>query len=61
MESTMLQFVLDLGSPEAARRFNDLDHFTQGYITAAFWTGAAKLAAVPAGASPADIGVQSMS
>jgi hypothetical protein len=34
----MPQFVLDMGSPEAARRFNDLDHFTQGYIAAAFWT-----------------------
>jgi hypothetical protein len=39
-ETTLPEFVLDMGSPEAARRFNDLDHFTQGYITAAFWTEA---------------------
>jgi hypothetical protein len=55
-ETTMPQFVLDMGSPEAARRFNDLDHFTQGYITAAFWTGSdengAPLEASFAGLSP---------
>ena len=34
----MPEFVLDMGSPEAGRRFNDLDRFTQGYIRTAFWT-----------------------
>lgn len=33
----MSEFALDYGSPEAARRFGELDAFTQGYLTAAFW------------------------
>lgn len=33
----MSAFVIDYGSPEAARRFGALDAFTQGYLEAAFW------------------------
>jgi hypothetical protein len=33
----MPAFVLDMGSPEAAREFANLDTFTQGYIEAALW------------------------
>lgn len=34
----MPEFILDHGSPEAARSFNSLDAFTQGYIEAMFFT-----------------------
>jgi hypothetical protein len=34
----MPEFVLDRGSPEAAREFKALDAFTQGYIEAMFFT-----------------------
>jgi hypothetical protein len=34
----MPEFILDHGSPEAARAFNALDSFTQGYIEAMFFT-----------------------
>jgi hypothetical protein len=36
----MPEFILNHGSPEAARQFNDLDAFTQGYIEAMFFTDA---------------------
>ena len=36
--SKMPKFILDHGSPEAARNFNALDAFTQGYIEAMFFT-----------------------
>ena len=36
----MPEFVLDMGTSEAARDFNKLDSFTRGYIEAAFWTDA---------------------
>jgi phage repressor protein C with HTH and peptisase S24 domain len=36
----MPEFILDHGSPEAARSFNSLDAFTQGYIEAMFFTDA---------------------
>jgi hypothetical protein len=36
----MPQFILDHGSPEAARQFNGLDYFTRGYIKAMFFTDA---------------------
>lgn len=36
----MPEFILDHGSPEAARKFNELDAFTQGYIEAMFFTDA---------------------
>lgn len=36
----MSQFILDHGTPEAARRFATLDDFTQGYIEAMFFTNA---------------------
>lgn len=34
----MTEFILDHGSPEAARQFQALDSFTQGYIEAMFFT-----------------------
>lgn len=34
----MPEFILDRGTPEAARQFQDLDSFTQGYIEAMFFT-----------------------
>lgn len=34
----MPEFILDIGEPEAARRYNALDEFTQGYIEAMFFT-----------------------
>lgn len=34
----MPEFILDLGSNEAAERFNRLDAFTRGYIEAMFFT-----------------------
>lgn len=34
----MPEFILDRGSPEAARQFQALDSFTQGYIEAMFFT-----------------------
>lgn len=34
----MPEFILDNGTPEAARAFEALDRFTQGYIEAAFFT-----------------------
>lgn len=34
----MPQFILDHGSPDAARSFSKLDAFTQGYIEAMFFT-----------------------
>ena len=36
----MPEFILDHGTPSAARHFNDLDAFTQGYIEAMFFTDA---------------------
>jgi len=33
------QYRLDLGGDAGARAFADLDPFTQGYVTAMFWTG----------------------
>lgn len=35
----MPEFVLDIGSPEGATRFADLDDFTRGYVTCVFWLG----------------------
>jgi hypothetical protein len=37
-ETTMPEFILDMGSPNDARRFNALDDFTQGYVEAMFFT-----------------------
>lgn len=34
----MPEFILDHGSPEAARAFRKLDSFTQGYVEAMFFT-----------------------
>lgn len=34
----MPEFILDHGTPEAARQFDQLDEFTQGYIEALFFT-----------------------
>lgn len=34
----MPQFILDMGEPAAAKTFNELDSFTQGYVEAMFWT-----------------------
>jgi hypothetical protein len=34
----MPEFILDYGTPEAARVYNGLDEFTQGYIEAMFFT-----------------------
>lgn len=34
----MPEFVLDMGDDDAARLFDDLDEFTQGYVEAMFWT-----------------------
>ncbi|MGY3278148.1 hypothetical protein [Bradyrhizobium sp. S3.7.6] len=34
----MPEFILSLGTPEAARRYAALDQFTQGYIEAMFFT-----------------------
>lgn len=34
----MPEFILDYGDSDAARIFATLDEFTQGYVTAAFWT-----------------------
>lgn len=34
----MPEFILDLGEPDAARSYNALDEFTQGYIEAMFFT-----------------------
>lgn len=34
----MPEFILDHGTPEAARAFNKLDSFTQGYVQALFFT-----------------------
>lgn len=34
----MPEFILDMGDPDTAHRFNALDSFTQGYIEAAFFT-----------------------
>lgn len=34
----MPEFILDHGTPDAARTFQSLDSFTQGYIEAAFFT-----------------------
>ena len=39
----MRKFILDLGSNEAAVRFNQLDAFTRGYIRAMFFTEASDL------------------
>src|SRR6266702_4385630 len=36
----MPEFILDYGSTEAARAYNALDEFTQGYIEAMFFTDA---------------------
>jgi hypothetical protein len=36
----MPEFILDHGTPEAARQFQQLDSFTQGYIEAMFFTDA---------------------
>lgn len=36
----MPKFILDHGTPEAARQFGALDSFTQGYIEAMFFTDA---------------------
>lgn len=36
----MPEFILDHGSPEAARSFKELDAFTQGYVEAIFFTDA---------------------
>jgi hypothetical protein len=36
----MPEFILDHGSPEAARTYSQLDWFTQGYIEAMFFTDA---------------------
>jgi hypothetical protein len=41
----MPEFILDHGSPEASRAFNALDSFTQGYVTALFFTDNAPNAA----------------
>lgn len=35
----MPEFILDRGSPEAAKTFADLDSFTRGYVEAAFFCG----------------------
>jgi len=35
----MPEYKLDLGDVESTQRFAALDRFTQGYVTAAFWTG----------------------
>jgi hypothetical protein len=34
----MPEFILPIASAETAREFNSLDTFTQGYLTALFWT-----------------------
>ncbi len=34
----MPEYVLDLGDSDGAKRFKALDAFTQGYVTAMFWT-----------------------
>jgi len=34
----MPEFILDHGSPEASKRFANLDSFTQGYVEAMFFT-----------------------
>jgi hypothetical protein len=39
----MPEFILDHGTPEAAREFNKLDSFTQGYIQAMFFTDEERL------------------
>jgi hypothetical protein len=36
----MPEFILDYGTPDAARVFAALDQFTQGYIEAMYWTSA---------------------
>lgn len=36
----MPEFTLDRGSPDAARQFQALDSFTQGYVEAMFFTSA---------------------
>lgn len=36
----MPEFILDLGSPESAAQYRQLDSFTQGYIEAMFFTDA---------------------
>lgn len=38
-EMHMPKYQFDRGDSESARRFAQLDSFTQGYIEAAFWTG----------------------
>lgn len=39
----MPQFILDHGSADGFKAYNSLDEFTQGYITAMFWTDEAEL------------------
>ena len=39
----MPEFILDHGTPEAAREFNKMDSFTQGYVQALFFTDEERL------------------
>jgi hypothetical protein len=34
----MPEFILNMGTPEAASKFKELSEFNRGYIEAAFWT-----------------------
>jgi hypothetical protein len=52
----MPQFILDTGSPESARAFNNLDEFTQGYIEAMFFTDTGDLDDAEDGLEDANVG-----
>lgn len=51
----MPEFILDHGTPEAAKRYGALDAFTQGYIEAMFFTETTDSGDECAGATVADL------